>query len=144
MNEGEQWFKKMAIYSSRQYKNLIMFSNNFQKEMTLNKSVFPFFNEKFKKYRWKRSAVSTDRYSHKKGKVVYVNSLGNTNQLFFIVRGKIDALMISVRLNWMKHFLVLSFLQVRSLLKWWQYYPLYLTVYSLRNLIERNYRNSFE
>ena len=60
-----------------------MFCNNFQKEMTLNKSVFQFFNEKFKKYRWKRSAVSTDRYSHKKRKVVYVNSLGNTNQLFF-------------------------------------------------------------
>ena len=30
----------------------------------------------------------------------YVNSLGNTNQLFFIVRGKIDAFMISeVKLN---------------------------------------------
>ena len=47
----------------------------------------------------KRSAVSTDRYPHKKRKVVYVNSLGNTNQLFFIVRGKIDAFMNSVRLN---------------------------------------------
>ena len=43
--------------------------------------------------------VSTDRYSHKKRKVVYVNSLGNTNQLFFTVGGKIDAFMISVRLN---------------------------------------------
>ena len=60
-----------------------MFCNNFQKEMTLSKSVFQFFNEKLKKYRWKRSAVSTDRYSHKKRKVVYVNSLGNTNQLLF-------------------------------------------------------------
>ena len=101
-----------------------MFCNNFQKEMTLNKIVFQFFNEKLKKYRWKRSAVSTDRYSHKKRKVVYVNSLGNTNQLFFIVRRKIDAFMISVRLNWMKHFLVWSFLQVRFLniiLYIWQY-----------------------
>ena len=76
-----------------------MFCSNFQKEMTLNKSVFQFFSEKSKNTDEKdRLFLLTDIHI-KKRKVVYANSLGYTNQLFFIVRGKIDAFMISVRLN---------------------------------------------